>query len=107
MNYHIADIADSLLAIEAEMRRGGHWSQEMPSEEALSSVQPFSIDTLTFPEWLQFIFLPRMTILVEKGGPFPSGSGITPMAEEYFRDSADSTKGLLDALRQMDELLSS
>jgi uncharacterized protein YqcC (DUF446 family) len=34
--------------------------QTPPSTEALASDQPFCVDTLTLPRWLQFIFLPTL-----------------------------------------------
>jgi uncharacterized protein YqcC (DUF446 family) len=35
----------------------GWWDEVPPSIEALSSVEPFSVDTLDFEQWLQWIFL--------------------------------------------------
>ncbi|WP_166252588.1 YqcC family protein [Marinobacter salicampi] len=103
---HIDRVADSLLAIEAEMRRSGVWSAEAPSAEALLSTQPFCIDTLEMTEWIQFIFLPKMKRLIENEGPLPAVSGMAPMAEEYFRGRPEDGRGLIRALARMDELLS-
>lgn len=102
----INEIADRLLGIEAEMRRINVWSSEIPSPEALASTQPFCIDTLSFPQWLQFIFLARMKVIVEQGHELPGVSGIAPMAEEYFRGQAESGRGLIRELRAIDRLIS-
>lgn len=102
----ISEIADRLLGIEAEMRRINVWSSERPSPEALASTQPFCIDTLTFPQWLQFIFLARMKIIVEQGQALPGVSGIAPMAEEYFRGQPESGRGLIRELHAIDRLIS-
>ena len=102
----ISEIADRLLGIEAEMRRINVWSSERPSLDALASTQPFCIDTLTFPQWLQFIFLARMKIIVEQGQPLPGVSGIAPMAEEYFRGQPESGRGLIRELHAIDRLIS-
>ena len=99
-------IADSLLAIEMELRRLGLWSTETPSPEALQSTQPFAIDTLTFVAWLQFIFIVRMKDLLEGDQPFPAVSGIAPMAEEYFRGREQLGAVLILELEKMDDLLS-
>lgn len=103
----IVDVADSLLGIEAELRRLGAWSAEAPPVEAFASTQPFCIDTLEFTEWLQFVFLAKMKVMVEQGGPFPAISGIAPMAEEYFRNRPESGQRLIRELAVVDRLLSS
>ncbi|OEY67793.1 YqcC family protein [Marinobacter sp. X15-166B] len=102
----VNQVADSLLAIEMELRRLGMWSAEAPAPEALQSAQPFAIDTLTFVEWLQFVFLERMKELLEEDLPFPQVSGIAPMAEEYFRGREQLGRTLVRELKIMDELLS-
>ena len=100
------DIAELLIDIEAELRQLGLWDRQPPSPEALASDQPFSIDTLTLPQWLQFIFLPTIYRLLEEGQPLPQRCGIAPMAEEYFRGLGMASAALERALLQVDELLS-
>ncbi|WP_406964592.1 YqcC family protein [Marinobacter sp. M1N3S26] len=102
----LSEVADRLLGIEVEMRRIEVWSSEPPSDEALSSTQPFCIDTLEFTEWLQFVFLARMRVIVERGHGLPNVSGIAPMAEEYFRARPEPGDGLVRELEAIDELLS-
>ncbi|MDX1457155.1 MAG: YqcC family protein [Marinobacter sp.] len=99
-------VSDSLLKIEMELRRLEVWSSVLPSPEALQSSQPFAVDTLEFTEWLQFIFIQRMKLLVESGAPLPSVSGMAPMAEEYFRGRTESGERLILELEVMDQLLS-
>lgn len=101
-----ARVADSLLGIEAEMRRLQLWSSTPPSPRALRSNQPFCIDTLEFTEWLQFIFLPRMKDLVEQGETLPAVSGIAPMAEEHFNARPENGAQLIRELETIDRLLS-
>jgi len=100
------DIAELLIDIEAELRQLGLWDRVPPSPEALASDQPFSIDTLTLPQWLQFIFLPTIYRMLEEGQPLPQRCGIAPMAEEYFRGLGMASGALEQALLQVDELLS-
>ncbi|BCX88321.1 hypothetical protein MIN45_P0690 [Methylomarinovum tepidoasis] len=97
--------ADLLLELEAELRRLGLWEEARPSDEALASPLPFCCDTLSFPQWLQFVFLERMKPLIEAGGPLPGQCGIAPMAEEWFAGSGIESKRLLRLLRDFDELL--
>ncbi len=98
--------ADLLLNLEAEMRRQGLWESDAPSEEALSSTLPFCCDTLSFPQWLQFVFQKRMKALIETGAPLPTQCGIAPMAEEWFAGSGPELVHLIRLLRQFDELMS-
>src|SRR5690554_7431305 len=103
---HFDQVTDSLLQIELELRQLGVWQAEMPLQEAFESTQPFCLDTMEFTQWLQFVFLQKMKALVEAGQPLPSVSGIAPMAEEHFRGRAQSGQRLVEALEEIDRLLS-
>jgi uncharacterized protein YqcC (DUF446 family) len=103
---HIARVADSLIQIEMELRRLGVWESQPPPAEALQSTQPFAVDRLAFTQWLQFVFIRRMTVLIEENRPLPQVSGMAPMAEEHFRARPESGKSLIDELAEMDRLLS-
>src|SRR6056297_2761343 len=102
----IGQVADCLLNIEMELRQLGLWESEPPSEEAFRSAQPFCIDTLEFTQWLQFVFVERMKIIIENDYPLPSASGIAPMAEEHFRGRSQSGSALVRELAGIDRLLS-
>lgn len=95
-----------LMDIEAEMHRLNLWAAKSPSEEAFTSDQPFFIDTMTFPEWIQFVFLPRMHELLEAEAPLPESCQIAPMAEVYFAELQLDSAELTAKLQQVDELLS-
>ena len=103
---HTTRVADSLLQIEIELRRIDAWESEPPSPEALQSAQPFAVDTLEFTQWLQFVFVSRMKVLIEGGQPLPQVSGMAPMAEEHFRGREESGASLISKLEEMDRLLS-
>lgn len=100
-------IAETLMDIEKELRDLRLWEFEMIAEEALMSVQPFAVDTMTFPQWLQFIFLPRMYFLLDQQQSLPSNCAIAPMAEQYFAPFNLNSSPLVDHLQRIDDLLSS
>jgi uncharacterized protein YqcC (DUF446 family) len=100
------EIAEVLIDIEAQLRQLGQWDKVSPSAAALASDQPFCVDTLSLPQWLQFIFLPTIYRMLEEDQPLPLRSGIAPMAEEYFRGTGLSSAALEAALVRIDELLS-
>ena len=99
-------VAEVLIDIEAQLRQLGQWDKIPPSTEALASEQPFCVDTLTLPQWLQFVFLPTLYRMLEEGQPLPERCGIAPMAEEFYRGSGLAVGELVAALERMDELLS-
>lgn len=100
------EIAAILIDIEAQLRQLGQWDRIPPPAEALASKQPFSVDTLTLPQWLQFVFLPTLYRMLDEDQPLPQRCGIAPMAEEYFRGTGLRSGELEAALLRIDELLS-
>ncbi len=102
----VASLRSRLIDLEAELRQLGCWQHQPPSADALRSEQPFCVDTLTFPQWLQFIFLPRMYALLEAGEGLPGKCGIAPMAEQYLKQNGLTGTSLIDCLMALDELLS-
>ena len=101
MSNHI-QIASLLIDIEAELRRLQQWQHESPTPEALASTEPFCVDTLTFVQWLQFIFLPRMHALAATQQLPPGRCEIKPLAEVYFRDVGLDVARLLTAIGALD-----
>lgn len=102
---HIS-VAEILIDIEKELRELRLWEFDRPSDEALASTAPFAIDTLNFHQWLQFIFIPRLYVMVEQRLPLPAVSGVKPMAEEYFGPRQINSAALILHLDKMDKLLS-
>ena len=74
-------IAEVMIDIEAQLRQLGQWDKVAPSAHALASDQPFCVDTLTLPQWLQFVLLPTLYGMLEEGQTLPERCGIAPMAE--------------------------
>lgn len=100
-----SEVADVLLALEAELRNLELWQDTPPSQEKLMSQQPFAVDTLTFDEWLQFLFLPRMKRILEVGGPLPQVSGIQSMAEEVYRQVPAQMRTVIELLGKFDAII--
>ncbi len=85
------ELANLLFELEKDLREAQLWARQSPPPEALLSTEPFSIDLLTFTEWLQFIFLPRMYATIEAAEELPETCSIAPMAEQFF--SAEEALG--------------
>ncbi|MBX2859429.1 MAG: YqcC family protein [Cellvibrionaceae bacterium] len=102
MNKQRAAIAVLLFKLETELRELQLWQNQPPSKEALASTQPFCLDTLELHQWLQFVFIKRISQLLDSGGALPNRCDITPYAEEYWPSSDSSFESLLSCLRQLD-----
>ncbi len=100
-----SQVAELLFDIEAALRQIEMWDETPPPAEALASTQPFCLDTLSFAQWLQFVFIPRMNELLDAGLPLPTSCAIAPMADEAFRGMQLPLADLLDALESMDRAL--
>ena len=98
-------LADILLALEAAMRQQGLWATERPSESALQSTEPFCIDTLDFNQWLQFIFIERLKVILETQVPLPQNSGIVAIAEEFYKGAAFNAAPIIGVLADFDRLI--
>ncbi len=94
-----------LIEIRGEMETIGLWQPEPPTPEALASTQPFCVDTLNFSEWVQWLLLPRLELMIKQQLPLPQNSEIQPMAEEVFKQLAEDTDRLLDLIGQLDQAL--
>lgn len=105
MDARVSALAEQLLLIERELRVQGWWQAQAPSLDALSSEQPFCVDTLAFEQWLQWIFLPRMKQLLEVGAVLPSVSGIQPMAEQVYGGQLKKAGQLIKLLGEFDQLI--
>lgn len=99
------EIAEVLIDLEAQLRQLGLWEKIPPSTEALASTEPFCVDTLTLPQWLQFVFLPTVYRMLAQDQALPDRCGIAPMAEEFFRGAQLPVDELHHSLRRIDELL--
>ena len=99
-------VAALLIDVEAELRQLDRWQDVAPSRQALASSEPFCVDTLSFTQWLQFVFLPSMHQLIVSRAPLPTECGVAPMAEEHFDGLGLPSTGLEKALLDLDQLLS-
>lgn len=100
------EVNQALQALAQDLKDLELWQEQAPPPEHLASQQPFCIDTLTFSQWLQFVFLNRMQALVDGQQPLPAQCGIAPMAEEYFKPMALDASVLIQRLETIDRILS-
>lgn len=99
------DPQTQLNAIAQELKALSWWQALPPTAEALASQEPFCLDTLTFPQWLQFVLIPRMQAMLDAGVPLPTHIALYPMATESFKDLPENTRALEEAIALLDESL--
>jgi uncharacterized protein YqcC (DUF446 family) len=92
--------------LETELRRLDLWEEESPPDMALASKQPFCFDTLSFTQWLQWVFIPRTRSVLRLHTSLPSYSSIRPLAEEALRDHEGGGR-LIGLIDRFDRLINS
>lgn len=98
------ELFNSLKELESVLKDVDLWDQEPISSQKLTSTQPFSIDTLEAYQWLQWIFIPKMTFLIEQNHPLPRELSVSPYIEEVYKNH-DALELLLKPLLNIEALL--
>lgn len=99
------NISTLLEALTRELTSLNLWQVKAPSIVALNSSAPFCCDTLAFEQWLQFIFIPKLSLMITEQQRLPSTIALTPMAEEAFQSLASNTEALMEIILKIDNTL--
>jgi uncharacterized protein YqcC (DUF446 family) len=95
-------VLSKLAQIETEMRRIDLWQEDPLMAEQYDFKAAFAGDTMSFPQWLQFIFIPNVQ-RAGKNGSFPSSSQVSTKAVREF-DGMDEAARLIELLSEFDAL---
>ncbi|GAB2690999.1 YqcC family protein [Aliiglaciecola aliphaticivorans] len=79
------ELLNRLIDLEVVMRSEQLWSARQPSPDALKSELPFAIDTLRIEQWLQFVFIPKMKELINRGQMLPNALAISPVVQNTLK----------------------
>lgn len=101
LHIHLSSL---LIDLEYELRRAQLWGSMPPSDTALASIEPFCVDTMLFQDWLQFVFLPRMRLLLSNRDPLPNQCNIATMAETVWMGTP-AAKPVIAVLQAFDASL--
>jgi uncharacterized protein YqcC (DUF446 family) len=99
-------ISTLLADLAFELKSLNLWQILQPSAAELSSSAPFCCDTLAFEQWLQFIFIPKIAMMINQHQPLPTKISLKPMAEEAFKHLSTSVNPLVDVIQEIDKALS-
>ena len=97
-------LANKASEIETELKHINRWGDEPLPPEKFENMGAFGSNTMTFEQWLQFVFLPQMHEMVETQGGFTGESSLSRYATRVFSGdkAADYLHGLL---RELDNLI--
>src|SRR5215469_17846720 len=99
------EVQARLEAIISEMKRAGLWQDQPLAPEQYNFSRAFAMDTMSYSQWLQFIFIPRVTELLRTSGEFPSSSSVGAQAIREF-DGYPEAQGLVTLLCEFDSIFS-
>lgn len=103
----MSDTVKSLLiALQAQLKQLSLWCDTPPDQAAMASSMPFCYDTMPLEQWLQFIFIPRMHVLLDTQSELPNKISVLPVAEHAFDSLGPAAAPLLAIIQQLDITLS-
>jgi len=101
----LGSVSELLDQVQSVMEESGLWQSIPPTPDKMMSTEPFSIDTLSFIEWLQWIYIARLRAIVEAGTALPVGAKVLEYAEEALKADGMDNPALLFLIKKLDSLM--
>jgi uncharacterized protein YqcC (DUF446 family) len=98
-----AAVRERLDEVIAAMRREGAWDMPRPADDAFVDMGPFGQETMAFVQWLRWVFVPSVEMLVASDGPWPNRSDVSVRAAREG-DSDPVVSALVTPLARFDAL---
>ena len=95
-------VLSKLEQIESEMLHIGMWQDKPLEPDQYDFRAAFAGDTMSFSQWLQFIFIPNVKSAASSG-KFPASSQVAVQAVREF-DGMDEASRLVTLLSEFDAL---
>jgi uncharacterized protein YqcC (DUF446 family) len=86
------------------MKRIGYWQDTPLNPEKYDFRAAFAGDTMAFPQWLQFIFIPNVRGIINSRGTFPAASQVGAYAVREFDTYGEEASHLTTLLSEFDRL---
>lgn len=99
------EIVELLDKCQSLLERHGRWQTQPPAPDKMMSTAPFSVDTLTFLEWLQWVYIARLRAIIEAGATLPRGAKVAPYADESLRADGDPWPELVNLIERLDDMI--
>ncbi len=85
------------------MKQASLWEIARPRDEAFVDMGPFGQRTMSFAQWLRWVFVPDVQGLVASQGPWPKSSSVAAMATREG-DTDPGIASLVEPLSSFDKL---
>lgn len=89
--------------LEVRLQATGDWQVAPPKPEAFASQEPFCVDTMSYPQWLKYVFIPRMQALLDADAALPQQCALTPQLEMQLPSKSQAAVG--EVTQAIDDLL--
>lgn len=97
-----SSVLSQLERIENEMKHIGMWQEGPLAPEQFDFRAAFGMDTMSFAQWLQFIFIPNVRTAAWQN-KFPAGSNVAAQAVREFDGNPEASQ-LIMLLSDFDAL---
>jgi len=85
------------------MKKADLWEIARPKDEAFTDMGAFGQRTMSFAQWLRWVFVPNVEGLVASRGPWPTSSSVAVMATREG-DTDPGIQSLVASLSNFDRL---
>ncbi|SHE28863.1 Uncharacterized conserved protein YqcC, DUF446 family [Modicisalibacter ilicicola DSM 19980] len=89
------ELGHALARLEATLSSVDLWRTPCPEATAFDSQEPFCLDTMELPQWLRYVFIPRLQALVDTEAALPVTCQVAPAVEAYLQHAKPSTRALV------------
>lgn len=96
-------VREHLDAVVGAMRASGLWDVPRPDDESFVDMGAFGSRTMSFDQWLRWVFVPQVEQAIAQGGPWPSRSQVAVKAVREA-DTDPSLGALISPLAAFDAL---
>lgn len=90
--------------LEGELKRLGRWTTKPLPDESFIDMGPFGSNTMSYEQWLQFVFLERVKEIVTEKDGLPDSSNLSIYGVRYF-DGDPHAIQILKILQEIDQLI--
>ncbi len=98
-------VEEQIRKIEEELKGIGRWQLDPLPDAAFENMGAFGSKSMVLEQWLQFVFIPNVSQIIESEGVFPANSEVAVYAVRNL-DGEDEVKTLLELLSEFDGLFS-
>ena len=85
------------------MKGAGLWQGERPPDEAFVDMGAFGGNTMSFDQWLRWVFIPNVEALIASNGPWPKCSSVGIRATREG-DTDEHIAAIAHSLHEFDAL---